>query len=101
MSTFEEIFLRLLRDEVPSGDLTGIDDDVIHGIYVKAWVEYIKRFRYGYQKAVICPPADIELGLNRMDDTIRKEMDELLRRDEENGIPIVCLPPKEGERCSD
>ena len=96
MSPFMEIFMRLLREEVPSGDLAGVDDEVLHGIYIKAWVEYIERFRFGYRKIAIYPPDEIERGLNRMDD-MKKEMDELLGRDEGNSIPIVCTPPKEEE----
>lgn len=100
MSPFMEIFMRLLREEVPSGDITRIDDAVLHGIYIKTWVEYIQRVRNGYRKTFICPLNDAGQGPNCMDD-MKKEMDELLGRDEGNSIPIVCLPPKEGERCSD
>lgn len=100
MSPFMEIFMRLLREAVPSGDITRIDDVVLHGVYVKAWVEYIQRVRNGYRKSFICPLDDDGQGLNRMDD-MKKEMDELLGRDEGNSIPMVGLPPKEGERCSD
>lgn len=96
MSPFMEIFMRLLREEVPSGDLTCVDDEVLHGIYVKAWVEYIGRLRYGYQKAVIYPPAEVERELNRTTDMMRKEADELLGRAGGNSIPVVCVPPKEG-----
>lgn len=100
MSPFMEIFMRLLREEVPSGDLTGVDDEVLHGVYIKAWVEYIQRVRNGYRKTFICPLNDAGQGPNRMDD-MKKEMDELLGRDEGGSIPMVGLPPKEGERCSD
>ena len=100
MSPFMEIFMRLLREEVPSGDLAGVDDEGLHGIYTKTWVEYIQRVRNGCRKTFICPLNDAGRGPNRMDD-MKKEMDELLGRNEGNSIPIVCLPPKEGERCSD